>query len=131
MVSEHIGHDQFVAEIDGERFAGTHLIMDLWGGKQIDDLAFVEATLRESVEAAGATLLCIKLHHFTQNNGISGVAILAESHIAIHSWPEHNYTAIDIFMCGTANPLNAAEILKKRFLPDRVTLNEQKRGLGI
>src|SRR3546814_1252747 len=57
----------------GERFAGTHLIVDLWGAERIDDLAYVEDTLRECVEAAKATLLHIHLHHFTPNDGISGV----------------------------------------------------------
>src|SRR3546814_17820047 len=72
----------FFIERNGERFAGTHLIVDLWGAERIDDLAYVEDTLRECVEAAKATLLHIHLHHFTPNDGISGVAVLAESHIS-------------------------------------------------
>ena len=52
------------------------------------------------MEAAGATLLHIHLHHFTPNGGVSGVAVLAESHISIHSWPEYGYAALDVFMCG-------------------------------
>src|SRR3546814_12459175 len=62
----------FFIERNGERFAGTHLIVDLWGAERIDDLAYVEDTLRECVEAAKATLLHIHLHHFTPNDGISG-----------------------------------------------------------
>src|SRR3546814_11244846 len=64
----------FFIERNGERFAGTHLIVDLWGAERIDDLAYVEDTLRECVEAAKATLLHIHLHHFTPNDGLSGVA---------------------------------------------------------
>ena len=72
---------------NGVRCAGVHLIIDLHGAKGLDDIDLVEATLRRCVDAARATLLHIHVHHF-QPNGISGVAVLAESHISIHTWPE-------------------------------------------
>ena len=122
--------DYFI-ERDGERYAGTHLIVDLWGGERTDDLAFVEETLRESVTAAEATLLHIHLHHFTPNDGISGVAVLAESHISIHSWPESGYAALDIFMCGDAKPEKAVEVLRARFKPKRLAVEEHRRGRGV
>ena len=122
--------DYFI-ERDGERFAGTHLIVDLWDAKRLDDLAFVEETLRESVTAAEATLLHIHLHHFTPNDGISGVAVLAESHISIHSWPESGYAALDIFMCGDAKPHLAVEVLRERFAPTRIAVEEHMRGRGV
>jgi len=121
----------FFIERDGERFAGTHLIVDLWGADRIDDLAYVEDTLRECVEAANATLLHIHLHHFTPNDGISGVAVLAESHISIHSWPESGYAALDIFMCGAARPHRAVEVLRERFTPSQVVVEEVRRGSGL
>ncbi len=77
----------FYIERVGVRYAGTHLIVDLWEAERLDDLDHVEAALRDCVQAAGATLLHIHLHHFTPHNGISGVAVLAESHISIHTWP--------------------------------------------
>ncbi|MGF1593146.1 MAG: adenosylmethionine decarboxylase [Kiloniellaceae bacterium] len=121
----------FFIERDGERFAGTHLIVDLWGAEGINDLAYVEDTLRACVEAAKATLLHIHLHHFTPNDGISGVAVLAESHISIHSWPESGYAALDIFMCGEAEPHRAIEVLRERFKPDHVAVTEHRRGSGL
>jgi S-adenosylmethionine decarboxylase len=121
----------FFIERDGERFAGTHLIVDLWGAEGINDLAYVEDTLRECVEAAEATLLHIHLHHFTPNDGISGVAVLAESHISIHSWPESGYAALDIFMCGDAKPHRAVEVLRERFRPSHVGVEEHRRGRGL
>ncbi|NKB54995.1 MAG: adenosylmethionine decarboxylase [Alphaproteobacteria bacterium] len=120
-------NDYFV-ECDGARFAGLHLIIDFWGAKRLDDLKFIEATLREAVDAAGATLLHIHLHHFTENNGVSGVAVLAESHISIHSWPEHDYAALDIFMCGETEPQRAVDVLRQAFDPDRVEIGEHHRG---
>lgn len=120
--------DHFV-ERDGMKFAGTHLIVDLWDGSQLDDLGHVDATLRRATEAAGATLLNIDLHHFTPNNGISGVAVLAESHISIHTWPECGYAAIDIFMCGDAQPHKAIAVLREAFAAGRVSVAEHKRGI--
>ncbi len=120
--------DHFV-ERDGLLFAGTHLIVDLWDAKGLDDLVIVEAALRDATTAAGATLLNIDLHHFSPNGGISGVAVLAESHISIHTWPECGYAAIDIFMCGDARPHEAIRVLREAFAPDRIQLAEHKRGM--
>ncbi|HLS67817.1 MAG TPA: adenosylmethionine decarboxylase [Kiloniellales bacterium] len=121
--------DYFV-EKDGLRFAGTHLIIDLWDASRLDDLDHVDATLRRATEVAGATLLNIDLHHFTPNGGISGVAVLAESHISIHTWPECGYAAIDLFMCGGAEPHKAIEVFRQAFGPVvRVSVSEHKRGI--
>lgn len=121
--------DHFV-EKDGLRFAGTHLIIDLWDASRLDDLDHVDATLRRATEVAGATLLNIDLHHFTPNGGVSGVAVLAESHISIHTWPECGYAAIDLFMCGRAEPHKAIDIFRQAFGPVvRVSVGEHKRGI--
>ena len=90
----------FSASGMGSAYAGTHLIIDLVRAERLDDLEHIEQTLRRCVEVAGATLLHIHLHHFTPNGGVSGVAVLAELHISIHSWPEYGYAALDVFMCG-------------------------------
>ena len=119
--------DYFI-ERDGARYAGTHLIVDLWGAERLDELAHVEATLRDAVTAAKATLLHIHLHHFTPNQGISGVAVLAESHISIHTWPENGYAALDVFMCGGAEPQATIEVLRQAFKPDRLAVEEILRG---
>jgi S-adenosylmethionine decarboxylase len=124
------GADHFV-ERDGMRFAGTHLIIDLWQAANLDNLAIVEKALRDGTDAAGATLLNIDLHHFTPNGGISGVAVLAESHISIHTWPERAYAAVDIFMCGDAQPHKAIEVLREAFTPGMLTVAEHKRGVAL
>ena len=89
-------------------FTGTHLLLDLFGCTGLDDIACVERTLRASVEAAGATLLNLHVHGFGEGHGITGVAMLAESHISIHTWPERDYAAADIFLCGPSNDVKAA-----------------------
>ena len=120
--------DHFVKK-DGLTFAGTHLIIDLWGAKRLDEIEHIEEALKECVTAAGATLLHIHLHHFSPNGGVSGVAVLAESHISIHTWPECEYAALDVFMCGDAKPHAAIEVLKQAFAPTSVNLGEHKRGM--
>ncbi|WP_262269300.1 adenosylmethionine decarboxylase [Microvirga yunnanensis] len=120
--------DHFIQR-DGLLFAGTHLIVDLWHASNLDDLPVVEQALRDAADRAGATLLNVDLHHFSPNGGISGVAVLAESHISIHTWPEISYAAVDVFMCGNAQPHKAIEVLKGVFLPGIVTLAEHKRGV--
>ena len=120
-------NDYFV-EQDGVRFAGTHLIVDMWGAERLDDMAYIETVLRDCVTVSGATLLHIHLHHFAGNGGVSGVAVLAESHISIHSWPEHGYVAMDIFMCGETAPHRAVAVIKSAFRPDRIEVGEHRRG---
>jgi S-adenosylmethionine decarboxylase len=119
--------DHFI-ERDGIRFAGTHLIVDLFGASKLDDLGHIERTLKRCVEVAGATLLHIHLHHFTPNGGVSGVAVLSESHISIHSWPEADYAALDIFMCGQSRPHEAVTVLEEAFSPSRIEVKEHLRG---
>lgn len=124
---EDLTQDHFIVR-DGKEYAGTHLIVDLWGAKRLDELELMEDTLREAVRQAGATLLHIHLHHFTPNGGISGVAVLAESHISVHSWPERDFAAFDIFMCGDAQPEKAIEVLKQSFTPKDVIVETLLRG---
>jgi len=121
--------DHFVVR-NGVRCAGAHLIVDLYNASRLDDLDHIEGTLRACVDAAGATLLHIHLHHFEPNGGVSGVAVLAESHISIHSWPERDYAALDIFMCGNANPDACVPVLRQAFSPKKIAVSELMRGQG-
>ena len=120
--------DYFI-EQKGVRFAGVHLLIDLWGGINLDRLDVVGCALRAAAEAAGATLLHTHLHHFTPNGGVTGVMVLAESHISIHTWPERSYAALDVFMCGACDPYKTLPALRATFRPAHVSLSEQKRGL--
>ena len=108
---------------------GKQLIIDAWGCKNLDNDDLVKKMLEESVEACHATLLSLHTHLFSPQ-GISGMAIIAESHISIHTWPEHNYAAIDIFTCGKdVEPYNAVDVIKRIFFPERIVLHELKRGV--
>ena len=122
--------DHFIRR-DGKAFAGTHIIIDLWGAQKLDDLEVMEQAFRDAVLACGATLLHIHLHHFTPNGGISGVAVLAESHISVHTWPEADFAAFDVFMCGDAEPHKATKILRNAFSPSRIDIKQMLRGENI
>lgn len=122
-------HDDHFVERNGVIFAGTHLIIDFWGAKHLDDLTLMDRTFRECVEKASATLLHIHLQHFQPAGGISGVAVLAESHISVHTWPERDFAAFDIFMCGDTRPEEALEVLKRVFVPLKMDIIEKRRGL--
>lgn len=110
-------------------FAGRHLLVELWGASHLTNEARVREILAASVEACAATLLSLDLHRFSPTHGISGVAILGESHISIHTWPEYAYAAVDIFMCGSLDPRKAIPVLKRGFQPRQLQLMEVKRGV--
>ena len=108
--------------------AGKHFIVDFWGSQPLQDIGLIENALIDAASIAGAILLHIHLHQFSSGGGVTGVALLAESHISIHTWPERNYAAFDVFMCGNAQPEKAVEHLKKIFNPEKVEIQEILRG---
>lgn len=118
--------DYFIQRGD-KRYAGVHLIIDLHGASHLSDVAYIEATMRRCVEASRATLLHIHLHRF-EPDGVSGVAVLAESHISVHTWPESHYAAFDVFMCGDTSPEACIEIMREAFEAERVDVQEILRG---
>ncbi len=121
--------DHFIRR-DGEVFAGTHLIIEVANGHGLDDPARIERAFRDCVAECGATLLHIHTHKFTPQ-GVSGVAVLAESHISVHTWPEIGYGAFDVFMCGDADPWRAVDVLKAAFATQDVHVQELRRGAGL
>lgn len=120
--------DHFITR-NGLTYAGDHLIIDLWEAEGLDDRNRIEQALVDAVEAAKATLLHIHLHTFEEGGGISGVAILAESHITVHTWPEKRYAAFDVFMCGHAEPRASLAVFKGAFNPGRIVIGNHKRGV--
>lgn len=111
-------------------YAGKHVIVDIWGAKHLNNKDFIEGVFRAAVAASSATLLDMDLHEFEgSDSGITGVAVLAESHISIHTWPECGYAAIDVFMCGSADPDAAVEVMLRAFDPSSSQITEHKRGI--
>lgn len=121
--------DHFIRR-DGKVFAGTHLIIEVVNGHGLDDEARIQQAFRDCVDTCGATLLHIHTHKFSPQ-GVSGVAVLAESHISVHTWPEIGYGAFDVFMCGDAQPWKAVEVLRRAFATNDVRCRELLRGEGL
>jgi len=127
LVAHDDREDCFVVR-GGVRCAGTHLIVDLYGAKRLDDLKHIKETLRRCVDAAGANLLHVHLHRFTDNGSVSGVAVLAEGHLSIHCWPDKGSVALDAFMGRDAKPDLAIEVAKQAFRPTQAVVKEHLRA---
>jgi len=110
---------------------GTHFLVELAGCShdQLNNQQFVEDVLLAAAQAAKATVVTSKFHSFSPF-GVSGVVVIAESHITIHTWPEYGYAAIDVFTCGgEAMPRLAVDECIHRFKPATHTFVEVKRGI--
>ena len=122
--------DHFIRDDEGRVFAGRHLIIEVVNGHGLDEEKRIQQAFRDCVDTCGATLLHIHTHKFSPQ-GVSGVAVLAESHISVHTWPEIGYGAFDVFMCGDARPWLAVDVLKRAFGTSDVRVKELLRGDGL
>jgi len=121
--------DHFIRDGDAV-YAGNHLIIEVMNGHGLDDEARIQQAFRDCVTTCGATLLHIHTHKFSPQ-GVSGVAVLAESHISVHTWPEIGYGAFDVFMCGDAKPWLAVDVLARAFETKDVRVKSLRRGEGL
>lgn len=94
------------------------------------DGALLESLLRRAAQAAGAHILSNHFHSFGEGAGITGIVLLAESHISIHTWPELGLAAVDIFMCGSGNCERALQILIQALAPRDSHVTSMARGTG-
>ena len=109
---------------------GRHLLMELkdCNGEVLDDVNALKDALLTAANEAGATVLGESFHRFSPH-GISGVIIIAESHLFVHTWPEYGYAAADIFTCGdSVRPEKAAEILIRKLGAREHSIKEIQRG---
>ena len=96
---------------------------------KLNDVQYIEEAMLSATKKANATIISHNFHKFSPY-GVSGVIVIAESHVAIHSWPEYNYAAVDIFTCGeTIDPWIIQESLKEALLSENISSMEMKRGL--
>tara|TARA_Y100000004_G_scaffold72859_1_gene81813 strand:+ start:1534 stop:1920 length:387 start_codon:yes stop_codon:yes gene_type:complete len=119
-----VTEDHFIEE-DNYIYAGKHLIIEIFGFDK--EYKKFKLLLAKASELAGAKLLYAYTHEF-DSGGITGVAVLAESHMSFHTWPERDYIAFDIFMCGDTQPYKAINYIKKELKADRVDIKTIKRG---
>ena len=124
----HVDRSTHCIEREGVQTAGCHLIVDLYGASKLDDLKHIEHTLKRCVQVADATLLHIHLQRFTPNGGVSGVVVMAGSHISIYSWPETGYAALDLFIPADDKATLCVDVLKQAFAASKVIVKTNVRG---
>jgi S-adenosylmethionine decarboxylase len=121
--------DHFKRDARGTVYAGDHLLVEMWDARALTDVTLIREALETAARAAGATVLFSHFHPFGEGLGVSGVSILAESHISIHTWPERGYAAIDVFMCGSCDPSLTVPVLEAAFAPGRNETRLILRGI--
>ena len=110
---------------------GRHLLLELKDCDRVllNDLEALRQVLRQAAAECGAEILSDSFHHFSPQ-GVSGVVIIAESHLFIHTWPEYGYAAVDVFTCGDLiDPRVAANFLIEKFESKDPSIIEMKRGI--
>ena len=108
---------------------GTHVIVDAWDvpTEILNNAKQIHQALLKAIAAGEATLIDLCIHQFSPH-GVTATATLAESHIAIHTWPEHGYFAADLFFCGAGKPLVAMDVLRKELQASQVKVQQIERG---
>ena len=111
--------------------SGIHLLADFHGvdPARLTCVDTIDRLLREGASAAGARILHSHFHSFGPAQGVTGVVLLAESHISIHTWPETGFAAADIFMCGNAQPEVAMRVIELALMPASRLIQRIERGL--
>jgi len=115
----------------GMKPLGRHLLLELFecDADALSSLHTVKTSMLEAANRARATIVNHVFHEFSPF-GVSGVVVIAESHLAIHTWPEYRFAAVDVFSCGEVlQPQLAAEYLAERFTAGRISVVELGRGL--
>jgi S-adenosylmethionine decarboxylase len=120
--------DYFRKDPHGTEYAGDHILLDIWGSPHLANLRRLETALITACVRAQAKIIAKKFHRFGEGGGVSGVVILAESHISIHTWPERRYAAIDVFMCGAARPFDAVDSIIEALTPQSSRTSTFRRG---
>ena len=113
------------------RTLGTHLLLEMneCNAALLDDIAVVKQALLDAADEAGATIVGEVFHKFSPV-GVTGIVCIAESHISIHTWPEHAYAAVDIFTCGeNFKPMEAAHLIAESLQAQHCNVMEVKRGV--
>ena len=109
---------------------GTHLLLELGKCDEalLDDIEYIQDAMLSAAAEAGATIVGKSFHKFDPR-GVTGIVAISESHLCIHTWPEHSYAAADIFTCGKGfNPEKAADLIIKRLGCSSPTIKRLSRG---
>jgi S-adenosylmethionine decarboxylase len=110
---------------------GRHVISELWGCDfdKLNNMDYIEKTFVDAALKSGAEIREVAFHKFAPQ-GVSGVVIISESHLTIHSFPEHGYASIDVYTCGDLDPNIAADYIAEALDAETCEKMELPRGMG-
>ena len=94
---------------------GRHLIIEIGNASRLDEKEYIARVLSEIADTIGATTIRSTMHDFGEGYGVTGLVLLAESHISVHTWPEYKYAAVDVFMCGLGDIYKSITVLRSYF----------------
>jgi S-adenosylmethionine decarboxylase len=112
-----------------KKIKAYHLIAEFYDSINLENITSIKNQMIIASKIANCKILDSYFHQFGKTNGVTGMVLLKESHISIHTWPEYNYAAIDIFVCGKTFPEKAIEHLQDFFRPKKVDIKNLKRGV--
>lgn len=123
-------NEKLLAIPSRHRHVGKHLILDAWrvSSDRLNDPEFMREALKKAIDDCGATLINLCVHQFSPY-GVTATATLAESHMAVHTWPEHGYLGADLFFCGEGRPERALDTLVELYEPREVKIRRLNRGI--
>ena len=105
-----------------------HIILDVWGVEHLSNVEYVTKLLYDAAKATGASILDTNVHSFGEGEGVTGIVLLAESHISCHTWPERKFAAFDVFTCGACDSSKAIDYLITQMHPERSEIHTIMRG---
>jgi S-adenosylmethionine decarboxylase len=117
----------FAARKEARTASGTHLVIDVLGARRLDDLGYIESTLKRCVRAAGGALLHIHLHPTPSNGGVSGVALLTDGNVYFCSWPQADFAQLSFFSRGSVKPERALTAAAELFRAREAVIRTDRR----
>ena len=115
--------------MEDNKLKAIHILADFYKAKNLEDMKLIEKEMISAAKMSGAKVLNSYFHYFKDKNGFTGIVLLSESHISIHTWPELSFVAIDAFMCGNVSPMKVINYLKTFFKPKKIVIKEFDRGV--
>jgi S-adenosylmethionine decarboxylase len=112
---------------------GYNIFADMYGcdASILNDVEYLRAVMKEAARKGNMSVVRTIFHRY-EPHGVTGVVIVKESHLAIHTWPEYSFASVDIFLCGTnSNPYEALKYIELKLRPKKVYTNSMERGMAI
>ena len=111
-----------------ENIVARHLLVEIIGSASLNEKETMEEFLQDLAQIYGGEILALQVYQF-QPFGLSALLVMPESHVAVHTWPEHSYAALDIFLKMDLEPQDSVPLIEQYFAPQDVKIKELERGV--